>query len=53
MKEYGGQDVEIHIFLTFHDPAALPLGKEPPVPIGWEVGWNAEMAWKTWRRENS
>jgi hypothetical protein len=22
-----------------HDPAALPLGKEPPVPIGQAAGW--------------
>jgi hypothetical protein len=43
VKVYGGVDVEIHIFLTLHKlavngqlhaPAALPPGKEPPVPIG-------------------
>jgi hypothetical protein len=22
-----------------HAPAALPLGKEPPIPIGWEDEW--------------
>jgi hypothetical protein len=22
-----------------HAPAALPTGKEPPVPIGYEAGW--------------
>jgi hypothetical protein len=31
---------------------ALPLGKEPPVPTGQEVGWAPEPVWKTWRREN-
>jgi hypothetical protein len=25
-----------------HDPAALPPGKEPPVPIGKEAGWAPE-----------
>jgi hypothetical protein len=42
MKAYGGVDVNIHVFLTstlvggdqFHNPAALPPGKGPPVPIG-------------------
>jgi hypothetical protein len=43
MKEYGAVDVYIHIFLTSalagsewsaSGPAALPPGKEPPVPIG-------------------
>jgi hypothetical protein len=29
------------------------FGKEPPVPIGWEVGWTPEPVWTTWRRENS
>jgi hypothetical protein len=24
-----------------HAPAALPPGKEPPVPIGQEVGWTS------------
>jgi hypothetical protein len=24
-----------------HAPAALPPGKEPPVPIGYEVGWTS------------
>jgi hypothetical protein len=41
-KKCGGVDPEIDIFLTsalvesgqLHAPAALPLGKKPPVPIG-------------------
>jgi hypothetical protein len=36
-----------------HAPAALPPRKEPPVPIGEEVGWTSEPVWKSWRRENS
>jgi hypothetical protein len=28
-----------------HAPAALPPGKEPPVPIGYEVGWTSEPVW--------
>jgi hypothetical protein len=36
-----------------HAPAALPPGKEPPVPIRWEVGWTPEPVWTTWRSENS
>jgi hypothetical protein len=48
MKAYGKVDVYIHILLTsellevsgqLQAPAALPPGKEPPVPIGYEVGW--------------
>jgi hypothetical protein len=27
-------------------------GKEPPVPIGEEVGWTSEPVWTIWRREN-
>jgi hypothetical protein len=44
----GGVDVYIHIFSSprhqlevsgqLHAAAALPPGKEPPVPTGWEVG---------------
>jgi hypothetical protein len=43
MKAYGGADV----------PAALPPGKEPPVPIEQEAGWTQQPVWTTWRRENS
>jgi hypothetical protein len=41
MKAYVGVDVQTHIFLTsalargecqLHASAALPLGKEPPIP---------------------
>jgi hypothetical protein len=32
-----------------HTPAALPPGKEPPVPTGQEAGWAPEPVWKTWR----
>jgi hypothetical protein len=28
-----------------HAPAALPLGNEPKVPIGYEAGWAPEPAW--------
>jgi hypothetical protein len=34
----------------FHAPAALPLGKEPPVRIGLEVGWVPEPVWTRCRR---
>jgi hypothetical protein len=34
-----------------HVTAALPPGKEAPVPIGQEVGWTPEPGWTTWRRE--
>jgi hypothetical protein len=34
-----------------HAPAALPSEKEPPVPIGWEVGWVSEPFWTPWCRE--
>jgi hypothetical protein len=35
-----------------HANAALPLEKEPPVPIGWEAGWATEPVWTLWRREH-
>jgi hypothetical protein len=37
-----------------HAPAALPPppGKEPPVPIGYEVGWTPEPVWTTFINSN-
>jgi hypothetical protein len=34
-----------------HAPAALPSGKESPVPIGYEAGWAQEPAWTLCRNE--
>jgi len=31
-----------------HPPAALPPGKDPPVPIGYEAGWAPEQFWTRW-----
>jgi len=31
-----------------HAPAALLLGKEPLVPIGWEAEWAPEPVWTWW-----
>jgi hypothetical protein len=44
MKAYGCIDLHFLHFDTscsgqLHAPAALPLMKQPPVPIGYEVGW--------------
>jgi hypothetical protein len=36
-----------------HAQAALLPGKEPPVPIGQEVGWTPELVWTTCRTESS
>jgi hypothetical protein len=36
-----------------HSPAALPLGKEPSVLIGYESGCAREPVWTTWREEKS
>jgi hypothetical protein len=36
-----------------HAPPALPLGKSPPLPIGYEAGWAPESVWKLWSREKS
>jgi hypothetical protein len=36
-----------------HAPVALPQGKEPPLPIGQEVGWTPEPVCMTCTRENS
>jgi len=40
--EVGGQ---------LHAPVALPRGKEPLVPLGWEAGWAPEPFWMQWWRE--
>jgi hypothetical protein len=34
-------------------PAALPRGKEPPVPIGKEAGWTPKTVWTLRKREKS
>jgi hypothetical protein len=34
-----------------HAPAALPSGKEPPVPMEQEAGWAPEPAWTLWSKE--
>jgi hypothetical protein len=31
-----------------HAWTVLPTGKEPPIPIGQEVGWTTELVWTTW-----
>jgi hypothetical protein len=36
-----------------HAPAALPVRKEPPVPIGYEAGWVPEPVWMLCRRRKS
>jgi hypothetical protein len=36
-----------------HTVAALPLGKEPPVPISEGVGWDPELFWTLQRKEKS
>jgi hypothetical protein len=60
MKTYKGVGAWIHVFLTqalvevsgqLHAAAALPAGKEPIVPIFYEVRWTSEHVWITWRRE--
>jgi hypothetical protein len=33
-----------------HAPAALTLGKEPPVSIGQEAAWAPGPVWTTWRK---
>jgi hypothetical protein len=34
-----------------HATAALPPGKDTPVPIGYETGWVPELVWALLRRE--
>jgi hypothetical protein len=29
------------------------VGKEPPVPIGYEAGWAAKPVWTSWKDEKS
>jgi len=36
-----------------HAPASLLSGKEPPVPIAEEAGWDPEPVWTCCRSQNS
>jgi hypothetical protein len=36
-----------------HAPAALPPGKAPPIPTGYEAWWAPESVWMLWRRDKS
>jgi hypothetical protein len=38
---------------NLHAPVTTPPGQEPPVRIGYEVGWAPESASTVWRREKS
>jgi hypothetical protein len=39
------------VCVQLYDPAALPAGRESPVPVGWEAGWALELVC-TLRREH-
>jgi hypothetical protein len=43
----------MEVSTQLHALAALPPGKELPVPIGQEVAWTPGAYWTTSRRENS
>jgi hypothetical protein len=43
----------MEVSCQLHAPAALPLGLEPSVPIGYEAGWTSEPARTLWGREKS
>jgi hypothetical protein len=47
MKSYGRNGVNDQL----HVPAALPQGREPPVPIGLEAEWAQDVVWTLWRRD--
>jgi hypothetical protein len=36
-----------------HTLAALPPGKEPLIPIGYEAEWAPDPVWTLWHREKS
>jgi hypothetical protein len=54
LKTHGEDPVGLQVFLTselggiwLHAPAALPAGKEPPVPNGYKTGWASDPMF-TW-----
>jgi hypothetical protein len=48
MNTYGGMEVSGQLYA----PAALPPGREPPVPIVWKAGWGSELVWTLWGENN-
>jgi hypothetical protein len=42
---------EPEVTVLLYVPAALPLGKEPTLPIWEQTGWAPEPVWTTWRGE--
>jgi len=53
-------EIYLHVFLTSaldgcewtaSRPGRFIPGKEPPVSIGYEVGWGPELVWTPWRKE--
>jgi hypothetical protein len=62
MKTYEGSGDIAPLFITaaldegvvsFTLRPLFPPGKEPPVPIGQEVGWVPKPIWTLWTREKS
>jgi hypothetical protein len=60
MKTYWWAEVHLHyswpqhstgISGQYHAPGALPLWKQPPVPIWYEVEWAPEPAWPLWNNK--
>jgi hypothetical protein len=46
---FSSSRLKLEVNGQLHAPAALPMGKYSPFPIGYEVEWTQGPVWTMWR----